>query len=266
MGSLKWVSMVGNVCMATAVVTCVSFAAFTLATAPPPPHPTPPNSVGSIATVVASLYYAFEGVALALPVENSMRHTEHFPRTLCLSFACLTALFLVVGSVAAAAFPAVSDGSITSYLVQTYPSTPCFHLANALVTVAVLLTYPLQLYPVVEALDACACRGWSKRRGRRERGRKDEGDGGGEDATSTLAGAVQKKSSARANRGSNSRSYNSLDRAGGRAAPAPAGVGTGWDGVLQWDLVPPWWALQRVLLTVGFGLVAGSVGSVALLV
>jgi hypothetical protein len=62
-------------------------------------------------------------------------------------------LFLLIGVTASLGFPDIVSGSITAYLEANNDDNAWFGIVNALVIVAVFLTFPLQLTPAMEVLD-----------------------------------------------------------------------------------------------------------------
>ena len=166
---MKWVSLLGNVFMIVAVLTVICFSFVEISDRGIGKDAMAATSdVGAIAQCLSSLFYAFEGIGLVLPVENSMGHNNReFASVVLQSNAFLSILFMILGSVSAAAFPGITNGSITAYLVDSYDNT-YFEFVNGIVTLAVLLTFPLQLVPVIEVIEECecSCGGSSKERRR----------------------------------------------------------------------------------------------------
>jgi amino acid permease len=120
---------------------------------------------------LCALLYSFEGICLVLPVQSSMRHPEQFAYTFGAAMVTACVVFGVVAAACVATFGRVTQGSITSFLLQQYnqhndgsngnsdlssflQQHPSIHvlirLANAAVSLSVLVTYPLQLFPCVE--------------------------------------------------------------------------------------------------------------------
>jgi amino acid permease len=119
---------------------------------------------------LCALLYSFEGICLVLPVQSSMRHPEKFAFTFGAAMVTACIVFSVVAAACVAAFGRVTQGSITAFLLQQYQQQndngssndlsnflqqhPSIHvlirLANAAVSLSVLVTYPLQLFPCVE--------------------------------------------------------------------------------------------------------------------
>lgn len=104
--------------------------------------------------VVVSTVYAFEGIGIILPIEGSMQHPKYFSQILAVSMTIVTMVYISFGEIVIMAFGSIQDAGITKYLV-TVGSVPVSLAAtiSVLVSSAVLLSYPLQLYPALQVLE-----------------------------------------------------------------------------------------------------------------
>jgi proton-coupled amino acid transporter len=89
-----------------------------------------------------------------LPIESSMAKPHKFG-SIFFSAMVVTALaYVIVGCVCVAAFGPVTNGSVTAFLLDVYADQPHIRwlllAANAAVSLSVLVTYPLQLFPCLE--------------------------------------------------------------------------------------------------------------------
>lgn len=163
---LRLLSATANLFMITAIATSAIAGMRTfMAEDLPPPIPVATSEPGDIATFVSTMFFAFEGMGLVLPVENSfttgyasqeeaVRANRRFGKwVLPLAMSTVAGLFLLIGTAASVGFPDLDSGSITAYLAQQFPDQPWFGFVNILVIVAVFFTFPLQLTPVMEVLD-----------------------------------------------------------------------------------------------------------------
>jgi amino acid permease len=111
----------------------------------------------AIITFTSDLFFAFEGIGLVLPVENSYDHKNalhKFSRVLAQSMTFVALTFVATGSTVAIGFAGqVHTGSITAFLRQEYPDCLWYAINNGLVMLAVGMTFPLQLTPAAEVLD-----------------------------------------------------------------------------------------------------------------
>jgi proton-coupled amino acid transporter len=131
-GQLKVVSLLGNFLMLVAVLTVIIFAAQTIEVNGTEGSVAANSNVSSVALCVSSLFFAFEGMGLVLPVENSMAHKEHFPRILICAMGSLAVVFVAVGALSALAFPDIVSGAQTQLFLLTHVSTDAVGVGNLL--------------------------------------------------------------------------------------------------------------------------------------
>jgi len=133
-----------------------------------------PIQWSKVPLATCAIMYALEGDQLILPIEAAMMHPrKHFTKTFVWSMAGICLLFCVFASCCVVAFGFVDDGSITAFLVgrihnnegdnvvlvvdddglddawDSSSTSRIAFLANAVVSVSLLFTYPLQLFPVL---------------------------------------------------------------------------------------------------------------------
>lgn len=164
---LRWLSASANFLMIVSIGTAVVAAVRQIRAEQVPLPPKGTEDLGEIATFTSSLFFAFEGIGLVLPVENAFvgkkiegssatilqsRNEEYRTRVLPRAMTVVATLFGVLGITGSWAFPDIQNGSITAYLAETFPDSNWFRIVNALVMVAVFLTFPLQLTPALEVL------------------------------------------------------------------------------------------------------------------
>jgi proton-coupled amino acid transporter len=108
----------------------------------------------SVPLAFCAILYSYEGICLVLPVESSMQRPEHFQSTFVTAMIASAVVFALVASFCVAAFGPVTNGSVTAFLLEKYADRR--HLqglllaANGFVSLSVLVTYPLQLFPALE--------------------------------------------------------------------------------------------------------------------
>jgi len=109
-----------------------------------------------IPLALCAILYSYEGINLILPVESVMRKPEQFAPVFCASMAVVAAMLSTVGLTCVYAFGNVTSGSVTAFLLDAYKDddsiTLWLMIANTAVSLSVLLTYPLQLFPALELL------------------------------------------------------------------------------------------------------------------
>jgi len=94
--------------------------------------------------------YTFEGIGLALPLRNAMKEPESFQFVWCTTLACLTAFFVLFGSMGYAAYGEETPGVITTMLEPGVMTT----LVKIALCMALLFTYVLMMAPVFEVLES----------------------------------------------------------------------------------------------------------------
>eukprot|EP00550_Attheya_septentrionalis_P004007 CAMPEP_0198289304 /NCGR_PEP_ID=MMETSP1449-20131203/7534_1 /TAXON_ID=420275 /ORGANISM="Attheya septentrionalis, Strain CCMP2084" /LENGTH=483 /DNA_ID=CAMNT_0043987611 /DNA_START=157 /DNA_END=1605 /DNA_ORIENTATION=+ len=115
-------------------------------------HVSPQVELSKVPIAMCAIMYSFEGVCLVMPVEQSMKHPKKFNRTFILAMVTTCIVYSSVGVTCVMAFGSISNGSITAFLMNNsdqYVGVDWVILSNALVTLSVLFTYPLQLFPCI---------------------------------------------------------------------------------------------------------------------
>ncbi|CAJ1953921.1 unnamed protein product [Cylindrotheca closterium] len=139
----------------------------------PQPYLTEIQDWGNLPLAICAILFSFEGICLILPIETSMTYgKEQFGLVFCSAMAASALIFASVASFCVMAFGRVSSGSITAFLVQQQQqqqhgeekeeNLQILNMANLLVSLAVLLTYPLQLFPSYELVGPSVAKYFTK--------------------------------------------------------------------------------------------------------
>ncbi|KAI6785071.1 Vacuolar amino acid transporter-like protein [Emericellopsis cladophorae] len=99
---------------------------------------------------IGTAIFTFEGIGLIIPIQESMRHPEKFPKVLLLVMAIITVLFTVMGAVSYAAYGSDTETVVLLNLPQDN------HMVNAvqlLYSCAILLSTPLQIFPAIRIVE-----------------------------------------------------------------------------------------------------------------
>ena len=113
---------------------------------------------GNAFMALCGILYSFEGICIILPVESSMRNpVKEFKSAFGFSMVIVTILLCVMAGMGVLVFGEVTNGSITAFLLETYGSEDAKTasktvLSNLLVSLSIVLSYPLMLYPAVELI------------------------------------------------------------------------------------------------------------------
>ena len=104
---------------------------------------------------VCAILYSYEGICVCLPIESAMAKPEHFKTVFVSSMSFTAVVFATVAALCVVAFGDVTSGSVTAFLVETLEDENVkwwLYMANTFCSLAVLLTYPLQLFPSFELM------------------------------------------------------------------------------------------------------------------
>lgn len=112
--------------------------------------------IASAPLALCAILYSYEGINLILPVESAMLEPQHFQIPFILSMLAVAGILASFAVICVVTFGFVSNGSMTAFLVEAFPDDPeiawLLMIANAAVSLSVLFTYPLQLFPAIELL------------------------------------------------------------------------------------------------------------------
>lgn len=109
----------------------------------------PYTTLGSVPFAIGVAVYCFEGFAMTLTLEASMKHPQKFPRILALDFVGIASLYLLFGFVGYLAFGDETQDIITLNLPQGLSTI----LVKLGLCVGLFFTYPVMMYPVHEIFE-----------------------------------------------------------------------------------------------------------------
>ncbi|AMD19691.1 HCL460Cp [Eremothecium sinecaudum] len=99
---------------------------------------------------IGTAVFAYEGIGLIIPVQDSMAHPEKFPMVLGLVILTTTILFLSIGTIGYLAYGIHIENVILLNLSQTDLTV---NLIQFFYSMAILLSTPLQLFPVIAIIE-----------------------------------------------------------------------------------------------------------------
>lgn len=123
-------------------------------------RPTDPIEVQWKAAPLAlcAILYSYEGINLILPIESTMAEPRKFKRVFWYAMASIALILGTVSNVCVYSFGYVDNGSVTAFLLEKYEGNPIVTLfvmcSNVAVSLSVLFTYPIQIFPVVESKNS----------------------------------------------------------------------------------------------------------------
>jgi len=129
---------------------------------------------------LCGILYSFEGICIILPVENSMikydntnttatitntnnqrrkrqrKYYHSFQMAFIISMIIITLLLCTMAGMGVYVFGTVTNGSITAFLLDEYKDSTEIQFwvmfSNVLVTISIIFSYPLMLYPAIECI------------------------------------------------------------------------------------------------------------------
>jgi len=140
---LATANLVANVFVGFGLVACLVWSCTVLATNGPAPDIQMFNR-DSCFLFLGSVAVAFEGMSLVLPIKRSMKRPERFERLVATSMAGLCVLVWSIGALGYLAFGNDVEPFVTNELPTKGLLGP---LVRIMYSLAILATYPLQLFP-----------------------------------------------------------------------------------------------------------------------
>ncbi|KAI9324101.1 transmembrane amino acid transporter protein-domain-containing protein [Zopfochytrium polystomum] len=95
--------------------------------------------------------FAFEGICLILPIAESMKHPSHFSRLITLVMLVVGGCFLAIGATGYLTF---GDSVATVVFMNMPKSSPTVLALQFLYALAILLSFPLSVYPTVRITES----------------------------------------------------------------------------------------------------------------
>lgn len=94
--------------------------------------------------------FAFEGVGLIIPIQESMIYPEHFPKVLFLVVATISSIFIFIGGIGYLTF----GRRVQTVVILNLPQeSPLVILIQLLYAFAILLSTPIQLFPAIRLVE-----------------------------------------------------------------------------------------------------------------
>lgn len=146
---LSLAALLANVFILGGLVTIVAYASADLLKNGP--EPVQMFNKGSWSLFVGVAIFAFEGIGLIIPVQQSMRHPQNFPLVLAAVIVVCVVLFVGIGSLGYLTYGEKVQTVVIMNLPQTSPAVISIQLFYAM---AIMLSVPLQLLPAIRILEA----------------------------------------------------------------------------------------------------------------
>ncbi|KAG0231649.1 neutral amino acid transporter [Actinomortierella wolfii] len=102
------------------------------------------------ALFIGTAVFTFEGIGLVIPITESMKEPEKFPKVLTGVMIGITALFTSLGALSYAAFGSKTQ---TVVLLNLPQQSHLVQSVQALYSIAIMLSIPLQLFPAIRIME-----------------------------------------------------------------------------------------------------------------
>ncbi|KAH6987804.1 transmembrane amino acid transporter protein-domain-containing protein [Ilyonectria sp. MPI-CAGE-AT-0026] len=99
---------------------------------------------------IGTAIFTFEGIGLIIPVQESMRHPQKFPKVLLIVMIIITVLFIVMGAISYAAYGSHTE---TVVLLNLPQDNKMVNGVQLLYSCAILLSTPLQIFPAIRIAE-----------------------------------------------------------------------------------------------------------------
>ncbi|KAF9111547.1 neutral amino acid transporter [Mortierella sp. AM989] len=102
------------------------------------------------ALFIGTAVFTFEGIGLIIPITESMKEPEKFPKVLTGVMIGITVLFTSLGALSYAAFGSKTE---TVVLLNLPQKSHMVQTVQALYSIAIMLSIPLQLFPAIRIME-----------------------------------------------------------------------------------------------------------------
>ncbi|RKP11417.1 transmembrane amino acid transporter protein-domain-containing protein, partial [Piptocephalis cylindrospora] len=99
---------------------------------------------------IGTAVYSFEGIGLVIPITESMRQPEKFPRVLVITLSIVLTLFLSVGMLSYATFGDKTQTMVVNNMPQNSGVVSAIQILYA---IAIIFSVPLQMFPAIVILE-----------------------------------------------------------------------------------------------------------------
>ncbi|RCI07682.1 hypothetical protein L249_5735 [Ophiocordyceps polyrhachis-furcata BCC 54312] len=99
---------------------------------------------------IGTAIFTFEGIGLVIPIQESMKHPQKFPRVLFYVMIIITVVFITMGAISYAAYGSKTE---TVVLLNLPQDNKLVNGVQLLYSVAILLSTPLQIFPAVRIVE-----------------------------------------------------------------------------------------------------------------
>ncbi|KAI8973708.1 transmembrane amino acid transporter protein-domain-containing protein [Mycotypha africana] len=98
---------------------------------------------------IGTAVFTYEGVGLVIPITESMKEPEKFPKVLSGTMLFITCIFVSVGFISYLAF----GSQVQTVILLNMPGTSVVNTVQGLYALAICLSIPLQLFPAIRIVE-----------------------------------------------------------------------------------------------------------------
>ncbi len=99
---------------------------------------------------IGTAIFTFEGIGLIIPIQESMRHPQKFPKVMFAVMVIISTLFITMGAVSYAAYGSKTE---TVVLLNLPQDDKLVNGVQFLYSLAILLSTPLQIFPAIRITE-----------------------------------------------------------------------------------------------------------------
>jgi len=99
---------------------------------------------------IGTAIFTFEGIGLIIPIQESMKHPEKFPRVMFAVMIIITTIFITMGAFSYASYGSKTE---TVVLLNLPQDSKMVNVVQFLYSVAILLSTPLQIFPAIRITE-----------------------------------------------------------------------------------------------------------------
>ena len=99
---------------------------------------------------IGTAIFTFEGIGLIIPIQESMRHPQKFPKVMFVVMIIITTIFITMGAVSYAAYGSKTE---TVVLLNLPQGSRMVNGVQFLYSLAILLSTPLQIFPAIRITE-----------------------------------------------------------------------------------------------------------------
>lgn len=105
----------------------------------------------SFSLFIGVAIFAFEGIGLIIPIQESMIYPDRFPKVLAQVLVTISLVFIVIGTIGYLTF---GENIQTVILLNLPQNSPFVSFTQLFYSIAILLSTPLQLFPAIRLMES----------------------------------------------------------------------------------------------------------------